>query len=462
MLALAAADAAATTPATMASGCAVVVVVLGAGTTAAAAEPPAMIVASVGTVRLFCCSEADAAATIDERVRARTVRGDCFGGAGGGGDVAVISGFTVSSSDTEEFAVAVCVSVLTGLWERSASNRRSLSPRSRPQIGSKCFSFHGSSRLFSFSASVRIFIWFSGVNSPSDSRSRHSRHAREKNSLFKLDAVSRMDGTSSAPVLVASAVVVVVGDGDGRSTAGSNCTSLYWNSGGSRANVCLLSSDRKLAPHRIESGVSRSMQPSRVWAICAAVDIFLVVRRRGLRLKPGMEASTSRIVDACVTEVTAEVCVVVAVDLATAVVFFALHDVGLLLAAVVFVCFRRVATLGTVLLAAVVGGGAVATSATSGRCVGAVTSVTLAASLSIITAFRANPPQVGSSSDNVSSESRLPSGSFSSNGSWPVFVVVDVVVASAVDDEAGITSHSMLLTANTVRGIGGAANVAEQ
>lgn len=44
------------------------------------------------------------------------------------------------------------------------------------------------------------------------------------------------------------------------------------------------------------------MHPSLVWAICAAVDIFFEVRRLGLMLKPGMEANTSRIVDACVTE----------------------------------------------------------------------------------------------------------------------------------------------------------------
>lgn len=59
--------------------------------------------------------------------------------------------------------------------------------------------------------------------------------------------------------------------------------------------VCLLSSALRFASTRIESGVSRSMQPSRVCCSCAAVDIFLFVRRLGLTLKSGIEASTSRI-----------------------------------------------------------------------------------------------------------------------------------------------------------------------
>lgn len=84
-------------------------------------------------------------------------------------------------------------------------------PRS-PHIGSKCFNFQGSSLLFSFSASVLSFIWFSGVNSPSDNRSRHSRHARAKNSLFKLDGFNRQPFRSQSP---ASST-------DGRSTDGSN------------------------------------------------------------------------------------------------------------------------------------------------------------------------------------------------------------------------------------------------
>lgn len=60
-------------------------------------------------------------------------------------------------------------------------------------------------------------------------------------------------------------------------------------------NVCLLSNSRRLASTRMESGVSRSMQPSRVCSSCAAVDIFLFVLRFGFTLKSGMEASTSRI-----------------------------------------------------------------------------------------------------------------------------------------------------------------------
>lgn len=59
-----------------------------------------------------------------------------------------------------------------------------------PQIGSKCFNFHGSNLIFSFSASMRNFNWFSGVNSPSANRSRQSQHARAKNSLVKLDGFS--------------------------------------------------------------------------------------------------------------------------------------------------------------------------------------------------------------------------------------------------------------------------------
>lgn len=64
-------------------------------------------------------------------------------------------------------------------------------------------------------------------------------------------------------------------------------------------NVSLFNKSRKLKLTNIESGVSKSMQPSRVCSIWAAVDIFLLVRRRGLvLLKPGIDASTSRIVDA--------------------------------------------------------------------------------------------------------------------------------------------------------------------
>uniref|UniRef100_A0A182IK40 Uncharacterized protein n=1 Tax=Anopheles atroparvus TaxID=41427 RepID=A0A182IK40_ANOAO len=61
-----------------------------------------------------------------------------------------------------------------------------------PHIGSKCFSFQGSSLLFSRSASERSFSWASGVNSPSVNRSRHSWQARAKNSLFSPDGFSRM------------------------------------------------------------------------------------------------------------------------------------------------------------------------------------------------------------------------------------------------------------------------------
>uniref|UniRef100_A0A182V1Y8 Uncharacterized protein n=1 Tax=Anopheles merus TaxID=30066 RepID=A0A182V1Y8_ANOME len=91
-----------------------------------------------------------------------------------------------------------------------------------PHIGSKCFSFHGSSLLFSRSASERIFSCASGVNSPSASRSRHSWQARAKNSLFSPDGFSRMPFCSHC---------VASGSG-GRSTGGSSCTSLYWYSGG--------------------------------------------------------------------------------------------------------------------------------------------------------------------------------------------------------------------------------------
>jgi len=47
---------------------------------------------------------------------------------------------------------------------------------------------------------------------------------------------------------------------------------------------------------RIESGVSRSIQPSLVCSSCAAVDNFLVERFLGFMLNPGIDASTSRIV----------------------------------------------------------------------------------------------------------------------------------------------------------------------
>uniref|UniRef100_A0A182LRG9 Uncharacterized protein n=1 Tax=Anopheles culicifacies TaxID=139723 RepID=A0A182LRG9_9DIPT len=86
-----------------------------------------------------------------------------------------------------------------------------------PHIGSKCFNFHGSSLLFSRSASERIFSCASGVNSPSANRSRHSWHARAKNSLFNPDGFKRMPLRSHW---------VASGNG-GRSTGGSNCTSLY-------------------------------------------------------------------------------------------------------------------------------------------------------------------------------------------------------------------------------------------
>uniref|UniRef100_A0A2M4DK43 Secreted protein n=1 Tax=Anopheles darlingi TaxID=43151 RepID=A0A2M4DK43_ANODA len=61
-----------------------------------------------------------------------------------------------------------------------------------PHIGSKCFNFHGSNFPRSRSASARSFICASGVNSPSDNRSRHSWQARAKNSLFRLDGFNRM------------------------------------------------------------------------------------------------------------------------------------------------------------------------------------------------------------------------------------------------------------------------------
>lgn len=86
-----------------------------------------------------------------------------------------------------------------------------------PHIGSKCFNFHGSSLLFSFSASVFSFIWFSGVNSPSANRSRHSRQARAKNSLFKLDGFNRIPFRSQSDE---SSI-------EGRSTEGNSWTNLY-------------------------------------------------------------------------------------------------------------------------------------------------------------------------------------------------------------------------------------------
>lgn len=63
--------------------------------------------------------------------------------------------------------------------------------------------------------------------------------------------------------------------------------------------MSLFNKSRKFVLTNIESGVSKSMHPSRVCSICAAVDIFLLVRRLGLMLNPGIDASTSRIVDAC-------------------------------------------------------------------------------------------------------------------------------------------------------------------
>lgn len=122
---------------------------------------------------------------------------------------------------------------------------------------------------------------------PSDSRSHHSKQARAKNSLFKLEEFSLMLG-ESGPI-------------GGRSTVGSSCTNLYWYSGGSSENVCLFSNARRFVRKfvtKIESGVSRSMHPSRICSTCAAVDIFLLLRRWGFILKPGIDANTSRIVDA--------------------------------------------------------------------------------------------------------------------------------------------------------------------
>jgi len=58
----------------------------------------------------------------------------------------------------------------------------------------------------------------------------------------------------------------------------------------------LLSRARRLVLTRIESGVSRSIQPSFVCSSCAAVDNFLVERFLGFILNPGIDASTSRIV----------------------------------------------------------------------------------------------------------------------------------------------------------------------
>lgn len=91
-----------------------------------------------------------------------------------------------------------------------------------PQIGSKCFNFQGSSLFFSLSASVFNFIWFSGVNSPSERRSRHSKQARAKNSLLRLDGPSRMPsvGTVFAGYLCSISIA-------SRSTLGSNCIKLY-------------------------------------------------------------------------------------------------------------------------------------------------------------------------------------------------------------------------------------------
>lgn len=63
-------------------------------------------------------------------------------------------------------------------------------------------------------------------------------------------------------------------------------------------NVCLLSRALKFVDAKIESGVSKSILPSLVCSICAAVDIFFDDRRRGLILNPGMDAKTSRIVEA--------------------------------------------------------------------------------------------------------------------------------------------------------------------
>jgi hypothetical protein len=60
------------------------------------------------------------------------------------------------------------------------------------QVNQLCeqLTFHGSKRLISFSASAFSFCWFSGVNSPSASRSRHSKQALAKNSLFSPEVLN--------------------------------------------------------------------------------------------------------------------------------------------------------------------------------------------------------------------------------------------------------------------------------
>lgn len=54
----------------------------------------------------------------------------------------------------------------------------------------KAPTFHGSRHRISLSASAFNRCWFSGVNSPSDKRSFHTRQARAKNSLFSPDVLS--------------------------------------------------------------------------------------------------------------------------------------------------------------------------------------------------------------------------------------------------------------------------------
>lgn len=109
-------------------------------------------------------------ATFEERANARTVRGDCFGGA----DVAVgddpdACGENAAAADDDAAFGLTVVALATILppppsnplsfsLALSANTNRSVPLRSRPQIGSKCFSFHGSKRAFSFSTSARIFI----------------------------------------------------------------------------------------------------------------------------------------------------------------------------------------------------------------------------------------------------------------------------------------------------------------
>ncbi|CAH2265266.1 jg19792 [Pararge aegeria aegeria] len=54
---------------------------------------------------------------------------------------------------------------------------------------------------------------------------------------------------------------------------------------------------------KIESGVSKSMQPSLVCCSCAAVDSFLPLRFLGFIQNPGILANTSRIVEGLLLDV---------------------------------------------------------------------------------------------------------------------------------------------------------------